>query len=465
MGLISFLFYWAWIFSTFIGISLTFDLSSDESQIARIVGALGISLGLLLRFLSAPHMGKLGTRLFGFCVYALPLLLCAGVYLNSSFPLPLLALYLLFFFAGIGSAFMLGEIGAAFSTFDRKRAIINTCLASSIGGAVAFVISQIAAPVSIVVIACLMPLSRYLFRYVKAPVCSEEKGDRSSALNAILNYKPLLSAMFFYSFIFGFVVSTTESLQLDSSMLSLLLLVFVLPGIVLLLILLKLKKRVDVESLQRLLLASMILGLVPLLFLQGTNQLFCILLLALTFGIFDVANFVTLYEIIQENDLPRLPTFLIGRFLSELGIPLGWILGFLINRSALAEGNPQELVIALFAVCLTLWLATTGRGIMRNKQPQLSQDTSGAHYLPSYLLYFKDSLNKIAEHYHLSPREQEIFFMLAYGRTAKWIGEKLVISESTAKSHVYRIYQKMEIHSQQELLDIVEKSIGVIPGK
>lgn len=63
----------------------------------------------------------------------------------------------------------------------------------------------------------------------------------------------------------------------------------------------------------------------------------------------------------------------------------------------------------------------------------------------------------IATTYKLSPREREIFGMLAHGRNVKFIKDSLFISENTAKTHKYRIYRKLEVNTHQELLDHVEK--------
>lgn len=56
----------------------------------------------------------------------------------------------------------------------------------------------------------------------------------------------------------------------------------------------------------------------------------------------------------------------------------------------------------------------------------------------------------------LTPRETEILGLMARGRNRKFISEELVVSEETIKSHVYGMYRKLGIHSQQELLDLVE---------
>jgi DNA-binding CsgD family transcriptional regulator len=63
----------------------------------------------------------------------------------------------------------------------------------------------------------------------------------------------------------------------------------------------------------------------------------------------------------------------------------------------------------------------------------------------------------IAGLYSLSPRESDVLRYLAKGRNANYIQKELVISPHTAKSHIYNIYRKLDIHSQQKLMDFVEE--------
>jgi DNA-binding CsgD family transcriptional regulator len=69
---------------------------------------------------------------------------------------------------------------------------------------------------------------------------------------------------------------------------------------------------------------------------------------------------------------------------------------------------------------------------------------------------WKASLRHIAETTGLTRREREVFAYLARGRNINYISTKLVISDHTVKTHVYRIYSKLEINSQQELISQVE---------
>lgn len=64
--------------------------------------------------------------------------------------------------------------------------------------------------------------------------------------------------------------------------------------------------------------------------------------------------------------------------------------------------------------------------------------------------------DELSDTYGLSVREKEVFFLLAKGHNAAFITDKLCVSKSTAKTHINHIYKKMDIHTQQELLTMVE---------
>lgn len=57
----------------------------------------------------------------------------------------------------------------------------------------------------------------------------------------------------------------------------------------------------------------------------------------------------------------------------------------------------------------------------------------------------------------LTPREAEVLALLARGRNAAYIQESLTISRNTVKSYVARVYSKLDVHSHQELIDLVEE--------
>ena len=69
---------------------------------------------------------------------------------------------------------------------------------------------------------------------------------------------------------------------------------------------------------------------------------------------------------------------------------------------------------------------------------------------------FKAKCQAVAQEYQLSPRETEIAMLIAQGRDSAHIEKKLFLSRSTVQTHRMHLYQKLDIHNRQELLDIIE---------
>lgn len=59
--------------------------------------------------------------------------------------------------------------------------------------------------------------------------------------------------------------------------------------------------------------------------------------------------------------------------------------------------------------------------------------------------------------YNLTQREIEVLPFLAAGRNAKAIADELYVSQATAKTHLRNIYAKLDVHTQKDLVDFVER--------
>ena len=64
----------------------------------------------------------------------------------------------------------------------------------------------------------------------------------------------------------------------------------------------------------------------------------------------------------------------------------------------------------------------------------------------------------------LTEREAEILVYLARGRTKAYIADALFVTENTVRSHVRNIYAKLEVHTRQQLIDLVEEERGADGG-
>lgn len=61
----------------------------------------------------------------------------------------------------------------------------------------------------------------------------------------------------------------------------------------------------------------------------------------------------------------------------------------------------------------------------------------------------------VVQQYGLSPREADVLFLLAQGRTGSAICDELGVAASTVKTHTQHIYAKLEVGDRQELMDRV----------
>ena len=102
--------------------------------------------------------------------------------------------------------------------------------------------------------------------------------------------------------------------------------------------------------------------------------------------------------------------------------------------------NAAVLLVAFVLVMLVIWLIDRGGGEERPAAP------------PELVV---DRRGEIAERAGLSPRETEVFMMLAQGRSRAFISEELVLSEGTVKTHISHIYTKLNVHGRQEMFDLL----------
>lgn len=70
---------------------------------------------------------------------------------------------------------------------------------------------------------------------------------------------------------------------------------------------------------------------------------------------------------------------------------------------------------------------------------------------------FRQRCEIVANTYLLSRRESEVMHYLARGYKSSHIQQQLYISEGTAKTHIRHLYRKLNIHSQQDLIHLIDE--------
>ena len=204
--------------------------------------------------------------------------------------------------------------------------------------------------------------------------------------------------------------------------------------------------------------------------------LLCGSLLPETCSLSAICRHVSLFE------LSAIRTFSLGRFWSVLGIFLGWGIAYLGFSVDFFVGVDEALRVSGCIIVFMLVVIFSASFVMtKDNYPHESDVEKPASEQEGIPL--RDFINFTAEDevgasepernrpgkfylqcevvaktYGLSARQREVLGMLARGRNADYVTEKLIISAHTAKAHIYNIYQKTGVHSRQELMDLVEKA-------
>jgi len=70
---------------------------------------------------------------------------------------------------------------------------------------------------------------------------------------------------------------------------------------------------------------------------------------------------------------------------------------------------------------------------------------------------FTRTLATLATERGLSPREADVLRYLAMGRGSDFIAEQLSVSWNTVRTHTHNVYVKLDVHSRQELITLVDE--------
>lgn len=108
-------------------------------------------------------------------------------------------------------------------------------------------------------------------------------------------------------------------------------------------------------------------------------------------------------------------------------------------------------VFVAFVLLLAALFMTSSRNI-RTGWGAVSPGESGAADGEGDNLAVASQL--IATEHRLSKREIEVFDLVVKGYSRKAIARELSMAEETVKTHTGRIYQKLLVHSKQELIEL-----------
>ena len=154
------------------------------------------------------------------------------------------------------------------------------------------------------------------------------------------------------------------------------------------------------------------------------------------------------------------------RATGALFILVGWLLGLVVHLSPLPVQISLMLssfalfVLLIVGLFLTSNVEVGGRVAGPMPKPSAAAPEPSVPELPCSNRVSYEGLDAglwvAVDKFGLTSREVDVVQYLARGRNAQAIADKLCLSPATVKSHMYRIYAKLDVHSQQELIELIE---------
>ncbi len=180
---------------------------------------------------------------------------------------------------------------------------------------------------------------------------------------------------------------------------------------------------------------------------------------SLGYNLFEVLSFGVLANLVYRRGLQPVAAIALQRVANSAGILAGFV-AVLVTPAQVA-GHSALMALALVAVCVVVLASTVvfNERELRNAMA-LAEEVEDGERGHAGAVDLAAVCDDLAARFRLSNRETEVLHIIARGRGAAHVAKTLYISEGTAKTHIASIYRKLDIHTKQELLDIVEERSG-----
>lgn len=242
--------------------------------------------------------------------------------------------------------------------------------------------------------------------------------------------------------------------------------------------------RVNVPALLRWVAPLIIIGLAAIPFSGMAPEFVASATMSVADTVLQIIAFLSLVNLARADVFSPAFAIGVGQGMIQLGVLVGNLAGKWSALSTTSSGyglwETSLVVICVFSIAMALAPSDRnmgGIGLRYAGDPD-DADPMGAGELPvsqggsaasgralrafeaegNGLLTQEENLDgmvaRIAVEGGLSARETEVLGYLARGRSQPYIRDALVLSKNTVASHVKHIYQKLNVHSRQELLDL-----------
>lgn len=470
-------------FGLYAGLGIT---SAPAAELGGMWARLCISAGTVIAFLAIgmfpalignARMRIAATVLFVVLAAASPLLVPKGS--------PFAAMLALNLGRGLGNGFIYAQMGAFLFMLTARQSAFAIAISMCLAGLGAFTVEPLGLPAIDSVLICTRIAAFLLF--CALPFAEEKRIGFSGIVKAAPQTLPLFVELFLLSIVYGLVTAVFIQFEQAAELRGIPLIswsiTYLAPAAVLLIAVAR-HRQIDFFSIRWLLVPFMAIFLVPLLVDNLVVALAAELVLLALFQVLEASSSLSFIEIDREYSLPPISSFATLRIGGTLGILLGRVIAITIVSPSLEAAILQgaslstptfEATIAIILVALIMWRtflkypkfeygAVVHDAQEENDDVEPDDDSASSpdaqeddaandEQKPGV---WRRKCDSFAQTYGLSAREKDVLRLLARGRNAVFIGKELYISESTVRTHIAHIYQKASVHSQQDLINLVE---------
>lgn len=215
------------------------------------------------------------------------------------------------------------------------------------------------------------------------------------------------------------------------------------------------KKRFSFNAMSRFLLPLMVAGFLSFLVFDREDAFIMFVLLGAGYWCLQMLICIALCDAVNGLRLPAVRSFALLYGLMQIAILAAKPLGQQLSELLRAASSGLALIVStavLIVVVLAMYLLRDGAPAVRATHSNGGRDQLGSA-----------QLDEMAREFGLSPRETEVFQLLARGRSLPVIMKELTIAKGTAQTHVRHVYEKTNVHTKQELIDLIEDRLANKP--
>jgi DNA-binding CsgD family transcriptional regulator len=355
--------------------------------------------------------------------------------------------------AGSAGALLFLLWAEVYGRLGPSRCLLYGSVSCLVAGAVSLVVSQLAPVASACAVALLPPVAG-LLGVVALSRLPRAQQAASPAPRYPVPWK-LVGLMAFAGFGSGFAGSllvADQSVGAEHRILA-----TTLFGLVLLAVYVLRRGSVDVRFLAWFTLPVALVSLAAIPLAGQDHGVFVSFLVKFSYVSFSLFVLLVLANVVYRYDVPAARVFAAARASSEGAMLAGIALRRWMRQSGALDSQTMLWVIALVGVlavlgCVLLWHSE--RSVTSDWGTQGVDPASGRR-VPSERELLLGRCAARAEEAGLTPREAEIFELVAQGLDPAQIEQALFLSHNTLKTHLRHIYAKLGTHTRAETVALV----------